>query len=251
MDLSALSTIEEYRQRAAVGDIGAMSGRNGRNQVTAAVADAILDAIKAAHGTLVDVGCGDGTLLQKALVHSPDLRCIGIQPTAEEIARLHAVHPHLDIRCGTVHRTGLPDAFVDFVVCNSVLHVAPPFEPALREFRRIAKRGALIFVGDLPHMDERRRRSRVARARVVASNLKHHGFRAAGAVMVYLARAALSGRWTELTGKPHCWIAPSDFVQLTKQCDLELIERRRSRFLNERDEPIESTTRWDYLLRAA
>jgi SAM-dependent methyltransferase len=248
MDLSQFSAIEEYRQRALMGDIRAMAARDFNPAETDLAAEFILDLVKPVAGLLVDIGCGDGTLIEKASRRAPALRCVGTAATAEEAAKLNAVRGAFGkFQQATAQRTGLPDRSADYVVSNSCLHMAPPLDASLHEIGRIAKQGAPVFVGDMPFVLEPWLKNRPSVARIVASNLKHHGPSAAAGVLWYLARAAFAGEWTARARKPHLWIEPDEFVKAAAAQGLSLVAQFTPRLLN-RGEVVASKTRFSYLL---
>jgi len=103
---------------------------------------------------LVDIGCGDGTLLRMARevgVHS----ALGLLATEEEVELVRRTG--LDVRQGLTHQLPLPDASASVVVCNNVLLVVPRehIPASLREIWRIAKPGARIFIGEIPYAEQR------------------------------------------------------------------------------------------------
>jgi ubiquinone/menaquinone biosynthesis C-methylase UbiE len=250
MDLAALSIIEEYRQRAREPDISHMTGRQGRPDATDFIAEAALDEIRPTDGLLVDIGCGDGTLIRKATVLLPQLRCIGILPTQEEVDRTKSAFSGAsDIRQGTVHHTGLPNGCADYIVCSGVLHIAPPLELSLQEIRRVAKPEAKILVTEIPNIDVRPGRDRWVWLRIVPSNFKHHGIAAGFGAIFYLARAAGSGRWTAMTTRPRFWIEPADFVQTAKACGLEVVKQFQYRVPDSGGTIVERPWLFNYVLR--
>jgi cyclopropane fatty-acyl-phospholipid synthase-like methyltransferase len=153
------SAIEAYRQRARAKDIHELSGRSGRPDLTRFVSEQILRQLRLDEtDVLVDLGCGDGTLLK--LVSGTVASSIGLLPTAEEVARVRAdvvaSSSRIDVRRGLVQRTDLETAMADKIVCNGVilLLVEQEVDAALREIARVSKPGALIFLGEVPTKNE-------------------------------------------------------------------------------------------------
>ena len=98
---------------------------------------------------LVDIGCGDGTLLhmaKKAGAHSS----IGLLATSEEVDLVRKTG--VDVRQGLADRLPLHDQSASVVVCNNVLLIVPreKIPGSLQEMHRIAKPGGRIFVGEIP-----------------------------------------------------------------------------------------------------
>src|ERR1700731_4929343 len=92
--IRAKSHLEEYRARTRLPDIAELSSRSA--QTNRAVAAAIVPELKLSReDALVDVGCGDGNLLE--LVANLVESAIGICPTPEELQRLKQQHSDLDL----------------------------------------------------------------------------------------------------------------------------------------------------------
>jgi ubiquinone/menaquinone biosynthesis C-methylase UbiE len=236
MDLSPFSYVEEYRRRAASADLSSLSGREAEQ--TELIINSILEMVRPRRGVLVDVGCGDGSLIAKALAKAPELRCIGISATHEETTRLQSVcGAAVELHAADVHELPLPGGCADYVICNSVLHIAPPLDGALRELSRIAKTGAIVFVGEMPCALLKWAPQR-SWTRVLSSNLKHHGLAAALGVAAYLVSAATSGQWIKRTAKSNFFIEPAEFIRSAAAAGLDVTEQR----------PHVWPNRMDYLL---
>ena len=122
----------------------------GKEEVTAAIQSRIVQELGLGPGDdLVDVGCGDGTLLRMALKLGAR-SALGLLATDEEVTLVRATG--LDVRQAFTDQLLLPDASASVVVCNSVLLVVPreKVPASLREIHRIAKPGARIFIGEIP-----------------------------------------------------------------------------------------------------
>lgn len=98
---------------------------------------------------LVDIGCGDGTLLR--LAHESGVsNAVGLLATEEEVAVVR--RRGLQVRQGFTHRLPIADASASVVVCNNVLLIVQRDRilDSLREMERIAKPQARIYVGEIP-----------------------------------------------------------------------------------------------------
>ncbi|WDZ87652.1 class I SAM-dependent methyltransferase [Micromonospora cathayae] len=99
--------------------------------------------------TLLDVGCGPGTIT----VDLADrvARVTAVEPTEEALglARAEAgARDDIDFRVADVHALDLPDATFDVVHAHQVLqHVADPVR-ALREMRRVCRPGGIVAARD-------------------------------------------------------------------------------------------------------
>lgn len=96
-------------------------------------------------GTLLDYGCGVGTLLSVLAGTLPDARLHGYDPSVPSIERAHRTP---GVESVTASRADLDDASYDAVVVANVLHHVPPVErPALlREILRLLRPGRPLFV---------------------------------------------------------------------------------------------------------
>ena len=127
----------------------ALRGRD-KKEVTKLVHQQIAEAVDLHSGDdLVDIGCGDGTMLRIADAVGAN-SAIGLLATDEEVAVLRRVG--LNAKQGLTNHLPLPDACASVVVCNNVLLVVPREEipVSLREIHRIAKQGACIFLVEIP-----------------------------------------------------------------------------------------------------
>ena len=127
----------------------ALRGKN-KQALTRRVQERIVREVAlTAEDDLVDIGCGDGTLLllaKNAGVHS----AIGFHATEEESAIVRNLG--IDARQGFTDSLPLPDECASVVVCNNVLLIVPreKIPGSLREIHRVAKPGARVLIGEIP-----------------------------------------------------------------------------------------------------
>src|SRR5258705_9768731 len=102
-----------------------------------------------ADDTLVDIGCGDGTLLLLAKRLGVS-NTTGLHATEEEASIVRNLG--LEVRQGFTDSLPLSDETASVVVCNNVLLVVPreKIPASLREIYRVAKPGARILIGEIP-----------------------------------------------------------------------------------------------------
>jgi len=120
--------------------------------------------------TVLDVGCGPGTITGDLATRITPGRLTALEMTeaALDLARAEIARRHLtnvDFAVGDVHALDFPDDTFDVVHAHQVLqHVGDPVQ-ALREMRRVTRPGGIIAVRDsdyaaftwfpeLPELDE-------------------------------------------------------------------------------------------------
>lgn len=109
--------------------------------------------------TVVDFGCGTGTLVKLLKEVHPDARVIGVDvdPKILEIARtkLDAAGIDVELRCGAIEQAGFEPGSVDRVVTSLVLHhlTADGKLSALTALRRALREDGELHVADFgpPH----------------------------------------------------------------------------------------------------
>ena len=127
----------------------ALRGKN-KQGVTRRIQERILHEVALRpDDDLLDIGCGDGTLLQMAQARGVR-HATGLLATEEEAVIVRRLG--LEVRQGFTHSLPLADHSASVVVCNNVLLIVPQerIPASLREMHRVAKPGARIFIGEIP-----------------------------------------------------------------------------------------------------
>lgn len=234
---------ETARQARDLHDL-ALRGRH-KKETTRRVHEHIVQAVDLrADDVLVDIGCGDGTLLRLARIAG--VRCaIGLLATEEEVRRVRETA--VDVRQGLTHQLPLPDASASAVVCNNVLLIVPreKIAASLREMCRIAKPGARVFIGEIPFAEQEDPTPTFeTRAELLSYLYREHGMRA------WLGMVRRMALW-RLSGEPEVirpgtvvsfYATPDEFIALAKDAGLELVRWWRH------DDP---DTRNNFLFRKA
>jgi SAM-dependent methyltransferase len=93
-------------------------------------------------GIGLDVGCGDGSVIEVLRDHGLAARLVGLDadPLEVDLARSSGVYERAE--CASAAEIPEPDASFDFAFSNSVLEHIPPVGAALREVARVLKPGA-------------------------------------------------------------------------------------------------------------
>lgn len=174
---------------------------------------------------LLDIGCGDGTLLRMANaigVHS----ATGLLATEEEVAVLRRFN--LNIKQGFTSKLPITDSAASVVVCNNVLLIVPRGEiPAsVREIYRVAKPGARIFLGEIPFVEPHDPTPHFTTHTELLSHLyRHNGVRTWLGMVRRMA-------WWKITGAPPIlypgtavsfWAPTEEFISMAESAGLQLV----------------------------
>jgi SAM-dependent methyltransferase len=89
---------------------------------------------------VLDVGCGDGTLLRE-LCRDPGVEAVGIEIDPGLVAAACAAG--LDVRLGRAEAVPIPDASVDVVLCSVVIPYTDQ-RVAVREWARVLRPGGIV-----------------------------------------------------------------------------------------------------------
>jgi ubiquinone/menaquinone biosynthesis C-methylase UbiE len=222
----------------------ALRGRD-KKQITRLIHTRIAEAVELHSGDdLVDIGCGDGTLLRIA-ERAGTRTAIGLLATDEEVAVLRRFG--MEARQGLTDQLPLPDECASVIVCNSVLLVVPRerIPASLREIRRIAKADARIFLGEIPFTEQHDPTPRFTTRRETLSYLyREHGLRTWFGTLRRMIWWALRRQPAVL--RPGTAIsffaAPSEFITMAQDAGLEFVRYWQH------DHP---NTRNNYLFRKA
>jgi len=220
----------------------ALRGKN-KQEVTRLIHERIAAAVGLQPGDdLVDVGCGDGTLLRMAQ-RAGAQTITGLLATDEEVAVLRRAG--LDAKQGLTDQLPLPDECASVVVCNSVLLVVPreKIPASLREIHRIAKPGARVFLGEIPFVEPNDPTPQFASRREALSYLyDKHGLRTWFGMLRRMVWSALRGRPAVISPGTviSFYASPAEFIAMAQGAGLELVRYWQH------DHP---NTRNNYLLR--
>ena len=99
---------------------------------------------------VLDIGCGEGFILNKLKQEKIGESWEGIDYSKEAVEIGKKIHSYLDLTQGDIYNTGFKDAAFDLVVCTEVLeHLENP-EKALKEIIRVSKKYILLSVPNEP-----------------------------------------------------------------------------------------------------
>lgn len=248
------SGVETYAALAKDPDLHRMSGRFEHRALTDFVNREIAAALDLhSRCALIDIGCGDGTLL--ASLQERIGSGLGIVPSAAELERLNSAYrlPNLSFAQGRADAVPAESGSFDRVIINCVLLLLDEAEvlPCLRELKRIARPGALVWIGEVPDHDELAVKNRYRGQSLTGFLLhkwRHKGFRKAWRKAISLLNAG--NRAEVIFGQRMFWKPAEPFLALCREAGLELVWARRHREIDDAGRVRESGTRMDYLFRA-
>ncbi len=215
----------------------ALRGR-GQERVTRLVCERIAREVElCGNDDLVDIGCGDGTLLRlaaRAGVHS----ALGLQATEEEAALLRAMG--LPVRQGFSDKLPVQTASASVVVCNNVLLIIPrvKVEATLLEISRIAKPGARVFLGEIPTMPGREAEPQFATEwEALAYSYQKYGLRSWAGLLRRMARSKFLGRPLVIHDcRSITFYAEADeFIALAERVGLSLVRHGQHEYASHRN----------------
>ena len=100
-------------------------------------------------GLGIDIGCGDGRLVQVLRTHGLDWRLVGVDPDRVEAGLAEQSGQYERVHACSAEQIPEPDESFDFAFSNSVLEHIPELPPVLRETARVLRPGA-AFVATVP-----------------------------------------------------------------------------------------------------
>ncbi|MGA2353959.1 MAG: class I SAM-dependent methyltransferase [Terriglobales bacterium] len=244
--------LDDYRLRAQSNDIHELAGRPNKNATTEFVNTQILAAIEPnPFDVLVDVGCGDATLMKMAEGRVSE--CIGIVSTEEEKARLESALPKLRFIASAAQKLPLPSNCASKVVCNGVLAyllVSREVRASLREMARIARPGATIWVGEISEIDG------YAYYRMYRGNsmfgflwhlLRHNGLRSFLGMIRRWLKAVTGSEQIILNSASMFYASPEKMISLAQDCGLQLKTYFRHKELDQAGALVESKFSYNYI----
>jgi ubiquinone/menaquinone biosynthesis C-methylase UbiE len=243
---------DAYRIRAGSEDLHELAARPNKKAVTEFVNRRILEALHPApDDVLVDIGCGDASLLRMA--EGQAAKRIGIVATVEEKVRLEASFPDLCFIASTAQRLPLEPGSAAKVVCNTTLLYLPSENDvlaALREMSRISRSGAMIWVGEIPEIDEYAHYG-MYRGNSMAGYLwhllTHNGLRTFLGMMRRWLKAIIGSEQIVLNSAGLFFAGPEKMISLAKSGGLRLQTHFRHQELDTEGKVVDSRFRYDYI----
>lgn len=244
--------VDAYRLRAQAEDIHELAARPDRKSQTEFVNRQILSAIQLApDDVLVDIGCGDATLLRMA--EGLAAKCIGVSGSVEEQKRLESAFPGLTFMASPAQTLPLGSASASKIVCNATLFYLPSENDvlaALREMARIACPSATIWIGDMPAIDEYAHYKMYRGTSMLELLLhlkKHNGLRAVAGMVRRWLKAVAGSEQIVLNSCGMFSMSPDRMLQVAESCGLKPKTHFRHRELGQDGKVTDSKFRYDYI----
>jgi len=104
-------------------------------------------------GSVLDVACGTGSMLEQLLRQKPDLHVAGSDISADMLAVAKTrisddLCQHTDWRNEAAEHLSYADESFDAVICNNALHFFPDPDKAVTEMRRVLRPGGCVVLTD-------------------------------------------------------------------------------------------------------
>jgi len=243
--------VEFYRYLANTSGLHQLSGRGNENAATEHANARILHGLQLTpDDTLLDIGCGDGCLLQMA---GPKIRAVlGVVPNIEECEKIAAARPGLAVKVGRAQRLPVESGSFSKIACNSVvslLESRSEVAAALKEMARAAQPGALIWVGELPSADELAEFGKYTGNSIfgfLAFELRK-GARQFVAALRSVISASLGRSMMALNASRIFYAPPEEFIRMAESCGLRYVSHFKYKRLDRSGELIESPFRYNYI----
>lgn len=251
----AKNYLDVYRVRAASDDLHQMSGRHDKRITAFCNQQMEREMAPSKDDVVVDIGCGDGSFLVQ--IHKNIATGFGIVPTEEEKARLEVAYSidNLSFLRGLTTKLPLADETASKVICNGVLVLLDTEDElvaSMREIYRVSKKHAMIWIGELPHVDEfayHNKKYGDSLIKWVMSELRQNGVVAAANATKKVLTALFSKETLIINPKTHLYILPDKFVQICENIGFEVLQSWKSITIDKTGRECEIPTRYNYLLR--
>lgn len=243
---------DDFRLRAQTKDIHDLAGRPNKNATTKFVNRQILAAIEPSQlDVLVDIGCGDATLMQMA--QGQVAECIGVVSTAEEKARLESALPNLRFIVSAAQKLPLASNSASKIVCNGVLAYlldCREVRASLCEMARIARPGATIYLGEISEIDAyayHRMYRGSSMLGLLWHLLRNHSLRTFLGMIRRWLNAVTGSEQIILNSAGMFYATPEEMISLAQDCGLQLKTYFRHQELDQAGNVVESKLSYNYI----
>lgn len=143
--------VEYHRERPGITEatLGACTTADGRTGY-----DVLIEKVPATARSVLDLGCGNGPMLERLLARRPGLeRAVGVDLCSSdlELARQRLADGRVELRCEPGQRLGIETESVDAVLSHHAFYLMDPVEPVVRQIARVLRPGGVFaFVTSSP-----------------------------------------------------------------------------------------------------
>jgi ubiquinone/menaquinone biosynthesis C-methylase UbiE len=101
------------------------------------------------HERILDLGCGTGTLIQRLLQLAPEIKIVGIDPSAEmlNVAR-QKLPKSVKLRVGSADSIPFPNESFDLIISTNAFHYFRNPSQAIQEAKRVLKPNGHLVITD-------------------------------------------------------------------------------------------------------
>jgi hypothetical protein len=244
--------IDAYRIRAACEDLHELAARPNKKAVTEFVNRRILEALRLTpEDILVDIGCGDASLLRMA--EGCVAKSFGVVATVEEKLRLESSFPNLSFVASSAQGLALESGSASKVVCNTTLAYLSSEDDvlaAMREMSRIARPGAMIWMGEVSEIDEYAHYGMYRGNSMMAylwHLLTHSGLRAFLGMTRRWLKATIGSERIVLNSAGMFYAGPEKLILLATSSGLTLKTYFRHEEIDGGSKVVNSKFRYDYI----
>ena len=182
---------------------------------------------------------------------------IGIVPTKEEFKKLsremNSFSPTVEIKKGFSDSLPLSENTADLVIINGVIVILENKEEVFRtikEIKRICKKGAFIFLGEVPFIDEMKD---IKYGDSIYLWLKHilvnYGLKLFIKKVIYLIKCLFTEEVLMITPKKVIFFQVEEFVKVLDEFGFKVIKSFPHNEIDSNGNKLESKTRYNYFAR--
>jgi len=107
--------------------------------------------------SILDVGCGTGTMLERLVKEYPDIHAAGIDLSEKMIVKASSLlGANVELLVGDAEKMPWPDNSFDLIICNASFHHYPKPSQALVEMQRVLKPYGRLVIADPWWSDKKR-----------------------------------------------------------------------------------------------
>lgn len=244
--------IDVYKERANSCGLESLSGR-GEVEVTNFVNKNIINKLNFHKNDVVcDIGCGDASLLK---IIAPVIKHgYGFLPTIEEVklvlSSLSNDHGNIGVNQSLSSNIAVSENTFDTVVCNGVIILLSTVEidQTLLEIKRISKKGAVVFLGEIPTINESKSGYGDSILLWLIRTLRESGVRSFVSNLKTVFRSIFMKESFIIQPKALFYISKDKFIDQLENAGFEVIEAYQHQTID-RNRKVQNSSRYNYIVR--